>query len=132
MIARLRDGRRIAVTVHAQERYLERVLSGHGDAARVQEHLGRLIETVGVLSRLRPEWACSEFGNPADVGTDCYLLLGPDIALPVAHGRAITVLARGHISDVARADRNHRNRAERARKRSKRRELSRRPEGLAA
>jgi hypothetical protein len=99
----LADGRRIAVTVHCVDRFWERGAIGcvrFADAlARLQLLAGRIGEVVD-----RPDWA-----GPRATAETC-IALGPDLVLLVKGGVARTCLARGSVSDAARASRNQRRR----------------------
>lgn len=94
----------ITPSAHAVERFHERVrpaLTSYQAAAE----LFRLMVAVGELSMAPPAWARRDEHDGA-----AWILLGPDIALPVEHGMAITCIARSGYSEVAR---DHRTRAKR-------------------
>ncbi len=88
------------LSVHAIVRYDERAAGGMGLELASQ----RLCELVGCIGceTEQPDWLWI-----LDTGADFFVALGDDIVLPVRSRTAVTLLARGGMSDAARARRNH-------------------------
>lgn len=86
--------------MHAIVRYDERAAGGMG--LELASH--RLCELVGCIGceTPPPDWLWL-----MDSGADFFVALGDDIVLPVRAKTAVTLLARGGLSDAARARRNH-------------------------
>lgn len=90
----------ITVSEHAQERYRERVR----DVLDVE---GEIVLLAGVCGRVQfepPAWR-----GWSDQPVEVWLMLGDDVAFPLVRGTAVTCIARGGMSDTARAGRNGHN-----------------------
>lgn len=114
---RLPCGRRFAVTRHALDRYLERVLAHNGSVGRARELLMRLAGEHGEFSPEPPEWVVP--GEESEKASG-YVLLGPDVCLPVVGPLIVTTLARGSVSDGEREARTRKRRGKQAHKWRKR------------
>jgi hypothetical protein len=108
-------GMTVAVTFHALERYGERVRPHEERPAKLHEDMVRLAGVCGVTSSELPLWAR---GWDQELGDDverCYVHCG-DVCLVVKRspegsrlpGAVVTVLAKGHMGELARAHRNGR------------------------
>lgn len=95
----------IEVSEHAIERFQQRCRPGL-DLLGAAAELRRLVEAVGAVVAERPVWMNGVAEKPT-----AYLMLGPDVALPVAFGKASTCVTRGEPSDAALADRQAARRA---------------------
>jgi hypothetical protein len=112
------DGRRILVTAHAVERFVERVRPGL-DAAQARGELERILCTAEVGSRA-PAWLAERAvaEGPIYVVVDDVVLP----AVPTASGdiRVVTCFARGCWIDDARRRRNARRQDRRQQARARR------------
>lgn len=99
----LADGQRVAVTVHCVDRFWERGASGCVRFADALARLRLLAMEIGEKVDA-PSWV-----GVAEDGVD-WVAIGPDLVLLVKRGVALTCLARGSVSDAARASRNRRRR----------------------
>jgi hypothetical protein len=103
----------VAVTNHALERYCERVRPHLDGLKRLHADMVRLAATCGATSPQRPDWATWDWNGGDDEIGRLYVHCG-DICLVVKQsppgsrlpGAVVTVLARGHMSEIARRDRN--------------------------
>lgn len=87
---RTADGQRYGITEHAIERYIERVRPAlDKDAARAE--VTRMCASVAVITTVIPEWIAPWRRHK---GTDAYLMLGEDIAMPMTGDTALTCLTR--------------------------------------
>lgn len=118
-------GRRVGVTEHAVDRYLERVLSGSLDRPAAFEQLSRVALAAGEVRRDSPAWL-SPFALNAD-GTaslgeaaEGWLMIGEDVALALVQNRAITCVVRGGLSEASREKRSEKQRLKRQRRRTRR------------
>jgi hypothetical protein len=134
------EGRRVWMTLHAVERYRDRVRPHLASYDAVHADAARLTGVCGVLATEAPGWVNGTWEEERQKDTEPrgWLVCG-DICMPLADDRekpgklvALTVLTRGGISDEARTARNRRRsqRTSARRKRNKqgdRLERGRRP-----
>jgi hypothetical protein len=88
------------VTAHCVDRFWERAASGCARFADALARLELITSQVGTLVD-PPPWLTG-------VEADAIVALGPDVVLVVKRKSAVTCLARGGISEAARAARNAR------------------------
>ena len=109
--------RRIYMTLHALQRYGERVRPHLASYERMHADCARLVQVAGELSDVPPAWINGHWEREMDAEPRGWLVCG-DICMPLAEDRekpgrlvALSTLTRGGISDIARADRNRRRSA---------------------
>lgn len=110
------DGRQVAVTVHAARRWALRVRSD--ERRRLKEivpDIRRIAAACAVLVRDAPAWLGPREGEPA---ADEWIMFGPDIAMPVRGGVAVTTLDRASLAPERREWRKKRRQARRAARRA--------------
>jgi hypothetical protein len=93
-------GRVLDFAPHAVERFYERCRPGLPDVDAAAVELARLAESIGVVVNERPAWMNGAAEQPTR-----YLMLGPDVALPMQGRMVLTCVSRGTASDAALAER---------------------------
>jgi hypothetical protein len=110
------DGRRVWMTLHAIERYGDRVRPHLNSYEKIHADAQRLVEVCGLLADGPPAWINGTWEAEREMDTEPrgWLVCG-DICFPLAEDRekpgklvALTVLTRGGISDETRLTRNRR------------------------
>jgi hypothetical protein len=110
------DGRRVWMTLHAIERYRDRVRPHLNSYDAIAADAARLAGVCGVLADRSPAWVNGTWEAEREMDTEPrgWLVCG-DICMPLAEDRekpgklvALTVLTRGGISDETRLTRNRR------------------------
>jgi hypothetical protein len=108
------EGRRVFMTLHALERYGERVRPHLSAYAQIHQDAARLVECAGVLSDTAPDWVNESWYRDNDTDPRGWLICG-DVCFPLAEDRekrgrlvALTTFTRGGISEAARSARNRR------------------------
>jgi hypothetical protein len=113
------DGRRVWMTLHAIERYRDRVRPHLNSYDAIAADAARLAGVCGVLADRSPAWVNGTWEAEREMDTEPrgWLVCG-DICMPLAEDRekpgklvALTVLTKGGISDEARLSRNRRRSA---------------------
>lgn len=101
-------GTRFLVAPHAIERYAQRASSWPDDPDRARRQLGSVVAACGRIVGDAPGWL-RERPEDAEQHASRYLMLGDDITLPLVDRPvglvAVTCIARGGVSDKARAKR---------------------------
>jgi hypothetical protein len=113
------EGRRAHMTLHAIERYRDRVRPHLNSYEKIHADAQRLVEVCGLLADEPPAWINGAWEAEREMDTEPrgWLICG-DICFPLAEDRerpgrlaALTVLTKGGISDEARLSRNRRRSA---------------------
>lgn len=100
-LLRLPDGSRASVEEHALLRLEQRFAAGVIGRAEILERVQLLLDQVGRMSPEPPGWLR---GRPRTGHR--YVLIGDDLLLIVSGPAVVTGIARGALSDQARARRN--------------------------
>ena len=106
----------LRITLHALERYIERVRPGF---TRREAHKDLKALLAVAAPSGRPEWC------RGDIPTDTWLVVADSIAFPIHGGAVVTVMTRGGLTDSERAARNvHKSRKRKRHRFAKVREKS--------
>jgi hypothetical protein len=101
------DGHAIFVSVHAARRWAQRVRRDpRRQLKEVCPDIERIARACGEVKSFAPLWSNPALQEDEDAelaGAEMWLMFGPDIAMPVRSGIAVTTLDRGSLGPEARA-----------------------------